>query len=106
MRERVTFQNRIYTRDIDSKYLSRQRYFRRKRYDRQTRTYKWDLLHRVIWESCHGKIPQDCVIRHRDGNPLNNDIENLDCVTSRDHLSKIRTPKEMVGSDQPSTKGL
>lgn len=88
MNERVTFLNRIYVRHPDSKYLSHQRYYRRKRYDSRTKKYKWDLLHRVIWEHYNGKIPSDCVIHHKDGNPLNNNIENLECIPGRDHLSK------------------
>ena len=35
------------------------------------------LVHNVIWESTFGAIPKGCCIHHRDGDRLNNAIENL-----------------------------
>lgn len=39
-------------------------------------------LHRVIWESVHGPIPDDLVLNHLDGNRSNNSISNLELVTN------------------------
>lgn len=47
-----------------------------------------ELLHHAVYKFHHGEIPKGCVIHHRDGNPLNNDIENLVAVTPSEH-SKI-----------------
>lgn len=44
-------------------------------------------LHRAIWEHHNGSIPDGHHIHHRDGNSLNNDIANLECLTAHDHLS-------------------
>jgi len=42
-------------------------------------------LHQEIWKSVNGEIPEGHEIHHVDGNPLNNDIPNLQCVSIHDH---------------------
>ncbi len=44
-------------------------------------------LHRLIWQKVNGKIPKGFDIHHKDGNKLNNSIENLECIPHREHLS-------------------
>lgn len=52
------------------------------------RTSDNQLLHRKIWEEFYGqKIPDGYVIHHRDENPLNNNISNLQLMTHEEHLS-------------------
>jgi len=77
MRERVVFQGRTYSREPDSKYQSTRVYYR---------NWTGKRLHHAIWESVHGKIPWGYFIHHKDGNPDNNSIENLEAVLERDHL--------------------
>lgn len=43
------------------------------------------LLHRVIWEEHYGEIPKGYVVHHKDGNKLNNDIENLELMSLKEH---------------------
>ena len=38
--------------------------------------------HRVVWTLVNGPIPEGYVIDHIDGDPSNNKIENLRCVTT------------------------
>lgn len=45
------------------------------------------LLHRIIWEENVGPIPSDFDVHHRDGNRINNAIENLEL---KHHSSHIR----------------
>lgn len=54
---------------------------------------KW--LHRVVWEYHHGAIPPNTHIHHKDGNPRNNQIENLEAMSASDHakLSCQSKPK-------------
>lgn len=42
-------------------------------------------LHRAIWEFHNGAIPKGCHIHHKDGNPLNNAIANLECLSAAEH---------------------
>lgn len=44
-------------------------------------------LHRDVWTMAFGAIPKGCHIHHRDGNPDNNLLANLECVPASEHLS-------------------
>lgn len=41
------------------------------------------FAHRVIWIMHNGRLPNDLVVDHVDGNPLNNDIKNLRAVPQK-----------------------
>ena len=43
------------------------------------------LFHRYIWEKYNGEIPKGIYIHHKDGNIENNNIENLESITSQEH---------------------
>ena len=43
--------------------------------------------YRKIYESYHGKIPRGYHVHHIDGDPTNNDIENLIAVTPEEHAT-------------------
>mgnify|MGYP001582106505 CR=1 FL=1 len=49
--------------------------------DRQGEQY----LHRAVWVKEKGKIPKGHHIHHKDGDRLNNSIENLECVSASVH---------------------
>lgn len=42
-------------------------------------------LHRDIWRAANSEIPDGYDIHHRDGNPMNNDLANLQLMTVADH---------------------
>lgn len=42
-------------------------------------------LHRAIWEHHNGPIPEGWFVHHKDGDSLNNDIQNLELVTQSGH---------------------
>lgn len=42
-------------------------------------------LHRYVWTKANGEIPEGFQIHHRDGDPANNSIENLELVECSDH---------------------
>ncbi|UFM70401.1 HNH endonuclease [Leclercia adecarboxylata] len=40
-------------------------------------------VHRIVWEIHYGEVPKGMVIDHINGNPDDNRIENLRCVTQQ-----------------------
>ena len=42
-------------------------------------------LHEELWKDANGPIPSGHHIHHKDGNPLNNDLNNLQCLTAAAH---------------------
>jgi hypothetical protein len=62
---------------------------------------KYSRKHINVWKKYNGKIPKDdngrsFEIHHIDGNPLNNEIENLKCVSIEEHY-KIHLEQEDYG---------
>ena len=53
-------------------------------YLRGTIKGKRQLLHWYVWEKYNGYIPPGFVIHHKDNNPANNEIENLELVARSD----------------------
>lgn len=47
-----------------------------------------EYLHRAVWEHHNGPIPSGHHIHHVDGDPGNNSIENLECVTPDQHAAR------------------
>ena len=43
------------------------------------------LMHKYVWEFYNGKIPKGYEVHHIDGNRANNDISNLQLLTSEEH---------------------
>ena len=48
--------------------------------------YKRGYCHRMIWEQDVGPIPEGFDVHHKDGNKLNNLLENLECLSKSDHV--------------------
>lgn len=46
----------------------------------------WVLYHRKIWEDQNGKIPKGLVLKFKDGNSLNCDIQNLELISMVDNM--------------------
>lgn len=45
------------------------------------------LLHRAVWETAFGPIPDGCHVHHRDSEAGNNGIANLECMDRMEHLN-------------------
>jgi len=43
-------------------------------------------VHRAVWTYFHGRIPDGMVINHKNGNKLDNRLENLECVSHADNI--------------------
>lgn len=62
------------------------------------------LLHRAIWESEHGPIPDRCHIHHKNEDRQDNSIENLECLQPGEHMRK-HEPKGYLKWDQAVRSG-
>ncbi len=61
--------------------------------------------HRFVWEYHNGPIPEGMHIHHKDGDKSNNDISNLEMLTTFDHLSmhmqeRVADPEYKARMDQ------
>lgn len=63
-------------------------------------------VHRIVWETFNGEIPDGYEIDHIDGNRLNNALSNLRCVTHTENMAnpitraRLRKPKKVKGNHQ------
>lgn len=72
------------------------------------RVYVWDYetnknvskrLHRLVWETFNGEIPEGMQIDHIDGNPENNKLDNLRCVTAKENSNNPNTVWKTQGDN-------
>ena len=75
--EKLEYNGHIYTRSLENK-TGRRNYFYRENGSK--------TLHREMWKDVNGEIPKGHHIHHKDGNPLNNNIENLECLSHKEHM--------------------
>ena len=58
-------------------------------------------LHVEVWKAAHGAVPEGHHIHHKDGNPLNNDLANLACVSPETHAqAHFESPQRMERARQ------
>ena len=63
-------------------------------------------LHRIVWEIHNGPIPKGFDIHHKDGDKLNNAINNLGCLSHSEHLSiHMKENSEKVHAWHKSPEG-
>ena len=101
MIEEFFFRGLRYTRNQSSKRQFRRTYFMRK-----TTVFgkkKEILLHRKVWESENGKIPNRFAVHHMDGDPGNNLPENLVAVHPKDH-AKLHKEDIKITCQSPKQK--
>ncbi|MCG7586855.1 HNH endonuclease signature motif containing protein [Photobacterium sp. OFAV2-7] len=55
--------------------------------------------HHVVWEKHHGSIPDGHVVRFKDGNNINCDIDNLECVSKSVNLRMNRNNVNSLPSE-------
>jgi hypothetical protein len=91
MGERVRYGGRYYYRYPESERPSDRAYFRR------SSGGKSRLLHRDVWEDAHGPIPDGCEVHHKDRDPGNNVLDNLECLPPGDHRAEHPYSAERLG---------
>lgn len=82
----IEFNGITFIRYPNGKTKSAQRYYYP--YTGAKRANGVGLLHQELWKAAYGPIPPGCDIHHRDGNPLHNDLANLECVTKAEHAAR------------------
>lgn len=66
---------------------------------------KWKLVHRIIYETFNGEIPEGMVIRHKNDIPYDNRLENLLVGTQTDNMQDaIKSGRFIVGSKHALSK--
>jgi len=48
----------------------------------------WHLLHRYNWEQVNGKIDKGMVLRFKDGNTMNCEVNNLELLTQQQNMAR------------------
>jgi len=67
----------------------------------------YKMEHRLVFESYYGVIPEGYDVHHIDGDTYNNDIDNLECLSHKDHatLTALEQPNNhMVTGVNPKVK--
>lgn len=95
--EAVIFNGIEYRRYPNSERESDRRYYRAGSSDIQ-RGYGY--LHRDKWQHYNGDIPDGYHIHHKDGNPANNALDNLECLSVKDHMAQHPIPEERREANQ------
>jgi ribonucleotide reductase alpha subunit len=57
--------------------------------------HQW--VHRMVWEFYNGEIPEGHIVHHKDKNPSNNSIENLELLSAYEHQSEHYSDREANG---------
>jgi hypothetical protein len=92
--DRVEFNGIVFRRYPDGVGASERNYFVP---DGRHRKQGVGRLHQEIWKDRHGPIPKGWHVHHRDGNPLNNDIDNLEALPGEEHVSRHGLDRGLTG---------
>ena len=101
----VTREGLVYGVKDDKLVLRSLKPFPKKKY---IRVYVWDYetnkniskrLHRLVWETFKGEILENMQIDHIDGNPANNALDNLKCVTAKENSNNPNTKWKVQGQN-------
>jgi len=96
VKEEVTYKGKVFRRYPASEHASCRNYFR-------STDGTW--LHRMIWEESNGPMPDGHEIHHKDHNPLNNSLDNLECLEKSAHKSyHAKMRKGVAKTDPPRPK--
>src|SRR4030067_1123643 len=80
-KQRIVYKGTPYRRYPQSKSYSDRAYYRASPGSKFGTRY----LHQEIWKDAHGEIPKGYHVHHRDGDPSNNSIDNLELKKAFQH---------------------
>lgn len=90
--ESIIYKGIRYTRKPNAKDRSDQVYFKANSANAKSKGLDM-YLHRQLWIDTYGSIPEGYHIHHKDENPLNNDISNLECLSPQEHSDRHLSEK-------------
>ena len=67
-------------------------------------SHKLLRVHRLVWETFNGEIPNGYEIDHFDGNKQNNALSNLQCVTHTENMNNKITKSRISNTSLNNTK--
>ena len=73
---------------------SKKGYYQVRLYDNSGKLGKLKYIHRLVWETFVGNIPEGLDIDHKDSNPSNNNLSNLQLLTPRENNDKYNRKKQ------------
>lgn len=66
--------------------------------------------HRLVWEKYYGEIPKGYHIHHKNGNKLDNSINNLELLSKQEHIRKHAIENSIgyqnIGIEPPNKTSL
>lgn len=89
-RETVSYGGKNYHRYPESERAHLRNYFYRHDKNKESPV----SLHRQVYEDHHGPIPEGMQIHHKNGDFSDNSVENLECLSPRDHRAKHEPSEE------------
>lgn len=83
-------------------YITKRYHIRDKKYYRYIRISKgnWQLLNRYVYKQHFGSIPKNHVIAFIDGDTMNCNIENLQCISRADNMRRNQDRKKAAKSQK------
>jgi len=54
--------------------------------------FNGEMVHRLVWEETKGAIPDSMLVHHKNGDRLDNRVENLELITRAEHC-KLHRPR-------------
>lgn len=91
----AVFNGVTFRRYPQAKQVAHQRYYSPGGTDRARGV---ESLHREVWKARHGPIPAGFDIHHKDDDPLNNAVDNLECIHPDDHKALHEEDGKWSGS--------
>lgn len=82
-----------------SRFSKKKKYIRVCVRDYETNKIVSKRVHRLVWETFKGEIPEGMQIDHIDGNPENNRLDNLRCVTPKENSNNPNTIWKIQGKN-------
>lgn len=99
-RETIVYRGKSYHRYPESDRRQLWAYFWR--HDKNKRSPV--SLHRQVYIDNFGCIDPGMVIHHKDGDTLNNDPKNLECISASQHMSNHASTKERIEKSKRNMK--